>query len=106
MSVSLQHLPLTIPIDQIAAFCRRHHIRQLALFGSVLRDDFGPDSDVDVLVEFEPGADETLTLLDLAGMQSDLSKLFQRDVDLVLRDGLKPLIKDEVLRTLEVIYAV
>jgi len=69
---------IKIPDDQIAAFCRRHHIRQLALFGSVLRNDFGPDSDVDVLVEFEPGADETLTLLDLAGMQLELAGLFRR----------------------------
>ncbi len=46
---------LSIPQDHIADFCRRHHIRKLSLFGSVLRDDFGPDSDVDVLVEFEPG---------------------------------------------------
>lgn len=106
MSATTKKLPLTIPADEIAAFCRRHHIRQLALFGSVLRDDFGPNSDVDVLVEFEPGADETLTLMDLVGMQLELSDLFQRDVDLVLRDGLKPLIKDEVLRTLEVVYAV
>jgi predicted nucleotidyltransferase len=106
MGMPTKQLPLTIPPAKIDAFCRRHHIRQLALFGSVLRDDFGPDSDVDVLVEFEPGADETLTLMDLVGMQLELSDLFQRDVDLVLRDGLKPLIKDEVLRTLEVVYAV
>ncbi|HMQ55181.1 MAG TPA: hypothetical protein PKE64_22315 [Anaerolineae bacterium] len=59
-----------------------------------------------MLIEFEPGADETLTLLDLAGIQLDLSKLFQREVDLVLGEGLKPLIKDEVLKTLKVIYAV
>ena len=92
--------------DEIAAFCQRNHIRKLSLFGSVLRDDFGPDSDVDVVVEFEPGADETLTLMDLVGMQLELSDLFQRNVDFVLRDGLKPLIKDEVLSTLEVVYAV
>jgi len=97
---------IKIPNDQITAFCRRHHIRQLALFGSVLRPDFGPDSDVDVLVEFEPGADEKLTLLDLAGMQLELSRLFQRDVDLVLRDGLKPLLEDEVLNSSEIVYTV
>ncbi len=106
MSASTKQLPFALPTGKIAAFCRRHHIRELALFGSVLREDFGPDSDVDVPVEFEPGADETLTLLDLAGMQLELSNLFGRDVDLVLRDGLKPLIKDEVLNTLEVVYAV
>ena len=53
---------LTISAQQLEAFCRRHHIRKLALFGSVLRDDFGPDSDVDVLVEFEPGHVPGLTL--------------------------------------------
>ncbi len=97
---------LEIPTAEIAAFCRRHRIRELALFGSVLRPDFSPESDVDVLIDFEPGADETLTLIDLAGMQIELSALLQREVDLVLRDGLKPLIKNEVLNSLEVIYAV
>jgi hypothetical protein len=106
METIQKQLPIILPQDEINDFCRRHHIRELALFGSVLRDDFGPDSDVDVLVEFEPGADERLTLLDLAGMQLDLSNLLQCNVDLVLRDGLKPLIRDEVLSTLEVIYAV
>ncbi|MCB0197098.1 MAG: nucleotidyltransferase family protein [Anaerolineae bacterium] len=106
MEISPDRLSLPIPTDAIAAFCRRHHIQELALFGSVLRDDFGPNSDVDVLITFEPGADENLTLMDLAGMQLDLSSLLQRDVDLVMRDGLKPYIKDDVLKTLEVIYAI
>ena len=100
------HPDVDIPIDEIGAFCRRHHIRELALFGSVLRENFTPDSDVDVLIDFEPKADEKLTLLDLVGMQLELSQILQREVDLVLRDGLKPLIKDEVLANLEVIYAV
>ena len=85
MSASTKQLPLTIPTEEIAVFCRHHHIRKLALFGSVLRDDFGPDSDVDVLVEFESGADESLTLMDLVGMQLELSNLFQRNVDFVLQ---------------------
>lgn len=106
METTRHHLSLPIPTDEIAVFCRQHRIQEMALFGSVLRDDFGPDSDIDVLIEFEPGADETLTLMDLAGMQLDLSALLQRDVDLVLRDGLKPLIKDNVLNSLEIIYAV
>ncbi|MCB0179634.1 MAG: nucleotidyltransferase family protein [Anaerolineae bacterium] len=104
METTPHRLSLPIPTEAIAAFCRQHRIQEMALFGSVLRDDFGPDSDVDVLIEFEPGADETLTLMDLAGMQLDLSALLQRDVDLVLRDGLKSLIKDDVLKSLEVIY--
>ena len=56
---------LTIPTHQLEVFCRRHHIHKLALFGSVLRDDFGPDSDVDVLVEFEPGHVPGLAFFDM-----------------------------------------
>jgi len=104
MTVLTQQHPLTIPTDEIEAFCRRHHICQLALFGSVLRDDFGPNSDVDVLVEFEPGA--AIGLLAFARVQRELSELFQRPIDLVTRDGLKPLIKQTVLADAEVIYAV
>ncbi len=66
--------------DAIAEFCRRNSIVKLALFGSVLRDDFRPDSDVDVLVEFEPGA--PITLLRIAGMEIELSELIGRKVDL------------------------
>jgi predicted nucleotidyltransferase len=61
---------------------------------------------VDVLIDFEPGVEEKLTLMDLSGMQLELSDMLERDVDLVLRDGLKPFIKDEVLSNLEVVYAV
>ena len=96
---------IEIPTDRIAAFCRRYQIRELALFGSVLREDFSPNSDVDILIDFEPGFDETLTLMDLAGMQIELSEILQRNVDLVLRDGLKPFIKDEILVHREVVYA-
>ncbi len=99
------HININIPTDKIATFCRRHRIRELALFGSVLREDFGPESDVDVLIDFEPGADEQLTLLDLAGMQIELSEILERDVDLVLREGLKPFVRDEVLTNAEIIYA-
>jgi predicted nucleotidyltransferase len=101
----MKHTDVDIPLDEITAFCRRHHIRELALFGSVLREDFTLDSDVDVLIDFEPEAEKKLTLLDLVGMQLELSQLLEREVDLVLRDGLKPLIKDEVLASREVIYA-
>ena len=97
---------IDLPADQLHAFCRRHHVRQLSLFGSVLRDDFTPESDIDVLVEFESGVEETLTLMDLAGMQIELANILQREVDLVLRDGLKPLLKEEILAHSEVVYAV
>ena len=72
---------LSIPRETLAAFCRAHGIRRLAIFGSALRDDFGPDSDVDVLVEFDP--DRIPGLFGLAGMESELSDVFGRDVDLV-----------------------
>ena len=94
---------LEISEIKIAAFCRRHHIRQLALFGSVLREDFGPDSDLDILVEFEPEAQ--VGFMALSGMQLELSELLQRPVDLVPRQGLKPKIRDAVLSSAQVIYA-
>ncbi len=88
--------------EQLADFCQRHQIRWLALFGSVLRDDFGPESDVDVLVEFEP--EVRIGLMAYIGVMQELSDLLQHPVDLVLRDGLKPQIKDEVLDSVQVIY--
>jgi predicted nucleotidyltransferase len=94
---------IQVPQKQITDFCQRHQIRWLALYGSVLREDFRPDSDIDVLVEFEPQA--RLGLLSYASIQRELSELLQRPVDLVTRDGLKPLIKQSVLDSAEVIYA-
>jgi uncharacterized protein len=70
---------LAVDRDRIADFCRRYHIRRLALFGSVLREDFGPASDVDVLVEFEPGHVPGLAFF---SMQEELSRLLGRPVDL------------------------
>lgn len=101
MSISTQELPLTIPVDRIAAFCRRHHIRRLALFGSVLRDDFGPDSDVDVLVEFEP---EHIPGLAFFAMQDELSRLLGRTVDLNTRQFLSPRFRQQVETEAEIIY--
>jgi predicted nucleotidyltransferase len=97
-----QRLPVVR--EQIVDFCQRHHIRRLALFGSVLRDDFGPASDIDVLVDFEPGA--RIGLLAYIGAMHDLSELLRRPVDLVTADGLKPLIKQDILNSAEVIYEV
>ncbi|MCC6801929.1 MAG: nucleotidyltransferase family protein [Anaerolineae bacterium] len=70
---------IALPLEAIAEFCQRHHIRRLSLFGSVLRDDFRPDSDIDVLVEFE--ADAKVSLLDMGGMQVELTELLGREVD-------------------------
>lgn len=94
---------ITIPEQQLAAFCRRNQIRRLALFGSVLRADFRPSSDVDVLVEFEPGV--RVGLMALGRMQRELSVMLGRRVDLVLRDGLKPRIRQAVLESSETVYA-
>ena len=87
---------IAIPKGQIAEFCRRHHIRKLSLFGSVLRDDFRPDSDVDVLVEFEP--EHIPGLIRFAGMELELSQLLGgRKVDLNTPQFLSPYFRDEVL---------
>ena len=90
--------------DRIAAFCRRHHVRRLALYGSVLRDDFGPESDVDVLVEFEPG--HVPGFFRLARMERELSESFAgRKVDLRTAGDLSRYFRDAVLAEAEVQYA-
>jgi predicted nucleotidyltransferase len=95
-------LRIEIPHQKIAEFCRRHHIRRLALFGSVLRDDFGPGSDVDVLVEFEPGRSVGLSFF---AMQDELSEILGRRVDLNTPGFLSRHFRDEVVRTAQVLYA-
>ena len=94
---------ITIPQDRIVEFCRRNHVRSLALFGSALRKDFDPQSDMDLLVEFEPEAH--VGFLALSRMQRELSTLLGRPVDLVPRDGLKPVLREEVLSSAEMLYA-
>jgi predicted nucleotidyltransferase len=89
--------------SQIADFCRRHGITRLSVFGSVLREDFGPHSDIDILVEFPPG--ETPSLLDLGGMQVELSSLLGREVDLKTPGFLSPAILQHVLAERVVEYA-
>lgn len=98
---------LEFPQDRIEAFCKRWRIAEMALFGSVLRDDFGPDSDVDVLVSFSPRAPHTL--LDIARMQDELSRVFGRQVDLVERAAVERspnyIRRKAILRSAETIYA-
>jgi uncharacterized protein len=94
---------IEIPQDEISRFCRSHQILSLALFGSVLRDDFDADSDVDVLVEFEPDAE--IGFIAFSRARRELGRLLQRPVDLVPRDGLKPIIRESVLATAEEVYA-
>jgi len=87
--------------QQVAEFCRRRHIRRLALFGSVLREDFGPNSDVDVLVDFEPGHTPGLAFF---AMQEELSRIVGRTVDLHTPRFLSPYFRDEVMAEAEVVY--
>lgn len=90
--------------DLIEAFCRRHHIRKLSIFGSYVREDFGPDSDIDFLVEFEP--EHIPGLLRFAGMERELSELLGgRKVDLRTARDLSRYFRDEVVASAEVHYA-
>ena len=91
---------IALPQTQIADFCRRWNVAEFALFGSVLRDDFRPDSDVDVLVSFASGA--RWSLADYLDMQLELAEIFGRTVDLVERSGLhNPFMRREILNSLE-----
>ena len=89
--------------SKIADFCRRHRVHRLSLFGSILRDDFGPDSDVDVLVEFQPGA--RVSLFDLGGMIMELRDMLGRDVDLRTAADLSKYFRDEVVAGARPLYA-
>jgi len=90
--------------DVLAALCRRWRVQELSLFGSALRDDFGPESDLDFLVSFAP--DAQWELFDLIDMREELAQAFGRPVDLVEKEALRnPWRRYEILRTREVIYA-
>jgi uncharacterized protein len=92
---------LELPHEALVEFCRRNHIRRLALFGSVLRDDFRSDSDVDALVEFDP---EQTPGLKFFALQRELSELLGRVVDLNTAADLSPYFRDQVLAEAEVVY--
>lgn len=94
-------LRIRIPEEKIASFCRKHHIRRLAAFGSVLREDFGPESDVDVLVEFESGRTPGLGFF---RMQEELSQILGRRVDFNTPQDLSVYYRDEVLAEAEPLY--
>ena len=100
-------LPIPFPVREIDDFCHRWNLLNLALFGSVLRLDFRPDSDVDVLVTFDPSARPTL--LHLVHMQRELENIFGRRVDLLERGGVEemsnPYYRNEILHTAQVFYA-
>ena len=96
------------PLEEITAFCKRRQIIELALFGSVLRDDFSPESDVDVLVQFDSQARHTL--LDIAQMENELSRMLGREVDLIERTAVEQsrnyIRRKAILDSAETIYAV
>jgi len=91
-----------IPDQELTEFCKRKHIRKLSLFGSILHDNFRADSDVDVLVEFEPG--HVVGYITLAGLEIELSKMMDRKVDLRTPGELSPYFRDDVLREAKVQY--
>ncbi len=97
---------LNLPMDQLTDFCRRWEIAELALFGSALRDDFRPDSDVDLLVTFAP--DAPWTLFDFVEMREELKRLLSREIDLVSREGVARsrnwIRRREILGSAEPIY--
>ena len=92
---------IEISRDQLTEFCARHGIRRLALFGSVLRDDFSPSSDVDVLAEFEPGRTPGLAFF---AMAEELSRIIGRRVDLNTAEDLSPYYRDRILAEAEPLY--
>jgi hypothetical protein len=98
---------INLPMEKIAEFCNQRQVIELALFGSVLRDDFRPDSDIDVMVEFHPEAHPTFSTLDQ--MEAELKTIFGRDVDLITRQGITTsrnyLRRHEILSSAQVIYA-
>lgn len=94
-----------IPEEEVAEFCRRHHILKLSLFGSVLRDDFGPESDVDVLVEFDP--EHIVTFFTLFGMEEELTRILNlgdRKLEIRTPADLSKYFRQEVLKNAELVY--
>jgi predicted nucleotidyltransferase len=96
-------LPVPIPTEQLREFCQKNHIRRLAVFGSALRSDFRPDSDIDLLVEFEP--EHTPSLLQMARLERELSAFFDgRKIDLRTKEDLSRYFRDAVVASAKVIY--
>ena len=98
---------IELPTEKIKAFCQKWQLTELALFGSVLRDDFRPDSDIDVMVQFDPDAHPAFSTLDQ--METELKTIFDRDIDLITRQGIESsrnyLRRHEILSSAQVIYA-
>ena len=100
----MQSKKFTLPRKEIAEFCRRWSITEFSVFGSVLREDFRSDSDIDVLISIDPNAQ--IGLFELIDMKLELEKIFKHPVDLVEKEGLRnPYRRQEILRTAQVVYA-
>ena len=97
----MDKIKIRVPHKKLAEFCRKNHIKKLAFFGSVLRDDFGPKSDVDILVEFERGKTPGLAFF---GMQNELEKILKRKVDLNTPGFLSKYFREQVLQEAQVAY--
>lgn len=96
-------LGVALPLEEIAAVAKRHHVATLAVFGSVLRADFRPSSDIDILVEFAPG--RRISLSDIGDLADELAAVVGRKVDVVERQALHWYIRDEVLADARMVYA-
>ena len=94
---------IELPVDRIAAVCRRYEVKELAVFGSAVRGHLRSDSDIDVLVEFKPTA--RIGILKFASLAEELETLLGRSVDLVTKQGLKPWVRSSVLREARLVYA-
>ncbi len=97
----MAELKISVPHEELAEFCRRNRIQRLAFFGSVLREDFGADSDLDVLVEFEPGHRLGFAFF---ALQDELSRILGRKVDLNTKEDLSRYFRDEVVRAALPVY--
>jgi predicted nucleotidyltransferase len=98
----LNQAAIALPLEAIQAYCERHPFKRLSLFGSVLRDDFTDESDVDLLVEYLPGA--RVTLLDMAQQEIDLGEIIERKVDLRTPNELSPHFRQQVIEAAVLIY--
>ena len=103
MNRTIQLGNVLVDETKLADLCQQYYVRELSVFGSAARGEMRPDSDIDLLVEFQPEA--KIDLVDHAGLMLDLSQLLGRNVDLVSKRGLKPLIRDSVLEQARLVYA-
>ena len=102
--INIDRLPIPVDSERIAAFCQKWNVQELSLFGSVLRDDFGPDSDVDALVSFAP--DAPWSLWDLVDARDQLQEIFGRRVDLIEKEALKnPFRRHSILSSRRLLHA-